>query len=324
MKITAIAIIFAAALQALSNAAEKAEVLSVKKIWDAAPHNAFTDLIKHDGKWLCTFREGRDHVSEDGSIRVIQSRDGDKWDSWLHLRMEKEDLRDPKICITPKNEVMLTFASADRSAKPVTHVSKTAFAKGPHEVQGPFEVGEKDMWLWRTTWHKGVAYSVGYETVAEKMVRLYHSKDGRKFDILVPNLFSEGYPNETGLIFTKDDTAICLLRRDGTPSSGKLGFAKPPYKEWTWNDLGVKIGGPQLIQLPDGRLIAGVRLYDNKVRTAIVELNAHTGKLTELTALSSNGDSSYPGLVWENGILHVSYYSSHEGKTSIYFARVRL
>ena len=35
-------------------------------------------------------------------------------------------------------------------------------------------------------------------------------------------------------------------------------------------------------------------------------------------------DTSYPGLVWHEGQLWVSYYSSHEGKTSIYLARVRL
>jgi hypothetical protein len=34
------------------------KLLSVKKIWDAAPHNAFTDLIRHSGQFFCVFREG--------------------------------------------------------------------------------------------------------------------------------------------------------------------------------------------------------------------------------------------------------------------------
>ena len=38
--------------------------------------------------------------------------------------------------------------------------------------------------------------------------------------------------------------------------------------------------------------------------------------------LPSGGDTSYPGLVWYDGILWVSYYSSHEGKTSIYLAKL--
>ena len=40
--------------------------------------------------------------------------------------------------------------------------------------------------------------------------------------------------------------------------------------------------------------------------------------------LPSGGDTSYAGLVWHDGLLWVSYYSSHEGKTSIYLAKVRL
>ena len=38
----------------------------------------------------------------------------------------------------------------------------------------------------------------------------------------------------------------------------------------------------------------------------------------------SGGDTSYPGLVWHDGRLWMSYYSSHEAKTSIYLAKVRL
>lgn len=40
--------------------------------------------------------------------------------------------------------------------------------------------------------------------------------------------------------------------------------------------------------------------------------------------LPSGGDSSYPGMVMHNGLLWMSYYSSHEGKTSIYLAKIAL
>ena len=38
--------------------------------------------------------------------------------------------------------------------------------------------------------------------------------------------------------------------------------------------------------------------------------------------LPSGGDTSYAGMVWHNDLLWVSYYSSHEGKTSIYLAKI--
>ncbi|WP_253289741.1 hypothetical protein [Verrucosispora sioxanthis] len=40
--------------------------------------------------------------------------------------------------------------------------------------------------------------------------------------------------------------------------------------------------------------------------------------------LPSGGDSSYPGLVWHDDRLHVSYYSSHEGHSCVYLAEVDL
>lgn len=303
---------------------QKATLISTHKIWDSAPHNAFTDLIRYQDQWLCTFREGQGHVSPDGTIRIIYSVDAHSWRSWSHLQIVGQDLRDPKICLTPQGKVMLTMAAARREQNPVPHESMSWFTANGRDLEGPFKIGDPNFWLWRVVWHKGIAYSVGYDTSAEKLVRLYHSRDGKKFEVLVPTLFNEGYPNESALVFQKDDTALCLLRRDGEQASAKLGSARPPYKEWQWKDLGVKIGGPQMIQLPDGRLVAGVRLYDGKVRTSVVQVDPAEGKLSELLALPSGGDSSYPGLVWHEGTLYVSYYSSHEGKSAIYMARVRL
>ena len=44
-----------------------------------------------------------------------------------------------------------------------------------------------------------------------------------------------------------------------------------------------------------------------------------------MVVLPSGGDCSYPGLaVGPDGQLFVSYYSSHVGKTSIYFARLKM
>src|SRR5690348_10282462 len=50
--------------------------VQVRKIWDAAPHNAFTDLVRFKDGWLCAFREGRAHASPDGALRILASPDG--------------------------------------------------------------------------------------------------------------------------------------------------------------------------------------------------------------------------------------------------------
>jgi hypothetical protein len=47
-------------------------------------------------------------------------------------------------------------------------------------------------------------------------------------------------------------------------------------------------------------------------------------RLEEIVSVPSGGDTSYPGLVWDDGMVWMSYYSSHEGRTSVYLARLRL
>ena len=79
-----------------------------------------------------------------------------------------------------------------------------------------------------------------------------------------------------------------------------------------------------MVRLPDGRLVAAVRLYDGAVRTSLAWVETERGRFTEFLKLPSGGDCSYAGLVWPEELLWVSYYSSHEGKSSIYLAKVDL
>ena len=303
--------------------APAADLVDVKKIWDAAPHNAFTDLVRHRGQWFCVFREGAKHVSPDGALRVITSSDGSKWNSAALITSTNGDLRDAKITVTPSGRLMLSGAVALHQPAKHKHQSLAWFSEDGQRWSAPAVIGDPNMWLWRTTWWKDMAYSIGYDTAAEGFVRLYQSEDGKRFDVLVPTLFSEGQPNETSIVFDPDGTALCLLRRDGQPGSGKLGVARPPYTQWEWKDLGVRIGGPHVLRLADGRLVAAVRLYDGAVRTSLCWID-RGGRFTEFLKLPSGGDTSYAGLVWHDELLWVSYYSAHEGKSSIYLAKIRL
>ncbi|HJN11281.1 MAG TPA: hypothetical protein QF564_21525 [Pirellulaceae bacterium] len=126
------------------------------------------------------------------------------------------------------------------------------------------------------------------------------------------------------MVFLPDDTCYCLLRQDGNPNNGYIGKSRPPYTEWSWKNLNMRIGGPHMVRLPDGRFLAAVRLYDSPVRTSLCWLDAEQGTLTEALGLPSGGDTSYAGLVWHDDVLWVSYYASHEGKTSIYLAKVKV
>jgi len=302
----------------------RAEIIDVRRIWDQAPHNAFTDLIRFKDRWLCVFREGKAHVSADGALRILSTSGGDPWISESLVSMAGADLRDAKIALAPDGRLMLSGAAAYPAGGKVGHQTYAWFSSDARTWSEPVPIGDPDFWLWRVTWSGERAFGVGYATRGGNRVRLYSSGDGKAFETRVATLFDQGEPNEASLLFLEDGTCLCLLRRDGPQGTAQLGSAKPPYADWSWRDLGLKIGGPHLIRIPDGRIVAGGRLYDQGAHTGLLWVDAKEKRVAEFLRLPSGGDTSYPGLVWHEGLLWVSYYSSHEGKTSIYCAKIRL
>lgn len=305
---------------------DQAKLIDVKLVSNEAGHSAFTDLVRFRDRWFLCFREGDGHVSPNGALRVLTSTDGEKWETAARITSRTGDLRDPKLSITPNGRLMLAGVAALNPPSPIKHRSMVWFSKDGRTWTDGQEVGEPNVWIWRPAWHDGTAYGVGYATIPPRSTRLYKSPDGVDYTTIVPTLLDDGEPNESALTFLPDDTALCLSRREGKGAEGtaELGRARPPYTEWTWKDLGSRLGGPALIRLPDGRLLAGGRSHVGKSHTALAWLDPDAGTLTEFLTLPSGGDNSYPGLVFRDGVLWVSYYSSHEGKTSIYLAKVKL
>jgi hypothetical protein len=319
------AVVMAAALAAAPLSAADLELLSVKKIWDKAPHNAFTDLIRHEGRFLCVFREGAKHVSPDGALRIIASKDGETWESLALITSKSGDLRDAKLCLKPDGMLSLGGASALHDQTKQRHQSFVWESKDGKTWSEATPVGDPDYWLWRSTWHGKDCYNVGYFTLrGGRKTRLYKSTDGKAFEAIVPEFQAESNPNEATIVFEPDGTARCLMLREEGSQSGLIGTAKAPYTQWTWKDLGTRIGGPNMIRLPNGKWLAATRRHDGKVRTSLGWLDPDAGTLREALALPSAGDSSYAGLVWHDNMLWVSYYSTHEKKTSIYLAKVKI
>lgn len=327
------------------------EVVEVKKIWDAAPHNAFTSLTKYKDEWFVTFRESSGHVpGTDGAVRVLVSKDGSAWESAALLTETGVDLRDPKFCIAPDERLMLTIggsiyegASAPGANRKRTAArTRTAFSNDGRTWTAPQPACADGQWLWRVTQRPhaqppfdppgvpellyGVAYTVADENKFK--LSLWQSPDGAQFTRFT-NLDPgrNVLPNETTIRFGDSGTMLALTRSENTGQRGHamFGLSEPPYDKWSWTDTGHIVQGPDFIRLADGRMFYGGRDFvDGKANTTIGILTA-TGQAMPLLVLPSGGDCSYPGLAeGPDGQVWVSYYSSHEGKASIYLARLKL
>lgn len=310
-------------------------ILFHQKIWDNAQHNAFPDLIRYKNQWLCALRESTKHADPGGKIRILQSADGLNWHSVAYLEEEGVDFRDPKLSITPEETLMLLAGGSYYSGKGkyLGCQSRVSFSKNGKEWTPFTLILEPHEWLWRVTWHKGIAYGASYRLSnphnkkEEWIIKLFESQDGfnyhliTKWDIL-------GYPNETTLRFLNSDEMVALVRRDKKKDNYSwIGRSSYPYRDWKWAATKHYFGGPNFLILPDDRMLAGGRLIyhdSHKVLEKTVLASMDFNDLKPLLILPSGGDCSYPSLVYYDDHLWMSYYSSHEGKAAIYLAKIQL
>lgn len=298
------------------------QLISSVCIWDSARHSAFTDLIRFQNSWICTFREADSHqCGQNGVIRLIQSVDGQNWRSLALIEEAGVDLRDPKLSITPKGELMLCCGgSVYEGHTLITRQSRVSFSKDG-QLWGPLIPVLKPLdWLWRVTWHQGQAYGVSY---GEKL-QLFQSANGIDYTNIT-TWEIEGRASETTLRVNDRGQMIALVRRDGL-NHALIGSSEPPFTTWHWKQTSHHFGGPDFMILPDQSMWAAGRLvqvnpYGFFEKTAVARMTLND--LYPQLLLPSGIDCSYPALVYHGGLLWMSYYSSHEGKSAIYLAKIR-
>ena len=320
------------------------KVVSVHKIWDRGVHNAFTDLIQFRGRWYCAFREGSGHRSDEGRIRVIESMEGESWESAELLHERGVDLREPKLSTTPDGRLMMVMGGTIwRDGKYEGRRPRISFSTDGRSWTQPEPILAPGDWLWRITWFDGMAYGVSFlgggGSAEPRRAFLYKSADGVNWAQVVALGVSD--VSETTLRFMPDGEMIAFSRSSTRGVGTRLGSSQPPYQHWQWYEDRLTLGGPNFIILPDERWVGASRIALDEVKglDGLRMPEAHTspvaghsrtalGWLTKerfrpFLILESGGDNSYPGMAWHEGMLWVSYYSSHEGKSNIYLARVQ-
>jgi hypothetical protein len=339
-----LAVVFATGLASTGDPPLSANLISVKKIWDSAPHNAFTDLIRFRDRWICVFREGDGHARGAGKLRVLTSADGESWESAALIEEKGRDLRDAKISITPDGRLMLNGGSADpddHSPKGSFH-SIVSFSRDGRNWTAPQQIrfknpAENRNWLWRAMWHKGTAYGVAYQAHSssppEKRILLAfvcRSRDGINYERISDDIVGA---TEAAVSFDERGVMTLLVRGSADQPKALLMQSASPYKQWTKKELtadagGDQVGGPAILRMPNRLLLGAGRRFSDKPskehRTGLFIIDEAKATMTNLLLLPSGGDTSYPGLVLVGDTLWMSYYSSHEGRSAIYLAGIGL
>jgi hypothetical protein len=140
--------------------------------------------------------------------------------------------------------------------------------------------------------------------------------DGEHWRDVAPMLPEIG--DETSFAFDSEGAITAIVRTNG---AAFVCRSRPPYLEWQRDELGEKLGGPLLVDLGGRYLVGGRSTRDGKPVTRLFWLEGN--RLVDALTLPSAGDNSYPGYVaLEPDVGLLSYYSSHEGNTAVYLARL--
>lgn len=339
MNLKNIILIAAVCLGIFAGVSAQAQSISytVDRIYgDGSRHCAFTSLVKFKNAYYCAFRDGYSHIfnekgEADGTIRVIRSSDGSKWETAALMKMEGYDLRDPQITVTPQGKLMLLFGrSLYKNQSFVSGRTFACFSENGTDFSTPQQIvydktaSGENSWLWKVTWHNGKAWGVN-KCGEQNKIELCSSDDGVNYK-LHKTFEIPGMPNESSVKFLKDGTMVIYVRRGPEQTNAVRLSAPAPYTDWRLDEMDFALPGPDAIVLENGRILIGGRSVYNRrhPKTTIYSL-CRDGNYAEVLMLPSGGDCSYPCFLQVGSEMWISYYSSHENeRPSIYLAKVPL
>ncbi len=335
-----------AAETAAGDSLPQVRVASVRRIFHNGEHNAFTDLVRFQGKLYLTFRSCPDGhmVHPTASIMILTSDDGREWRPVHRFHVEQRDTRDPHFLVFRDKLFVYTgtwysgpttLAREDYDLN--KHLGYAAWSEDGAKWHSPILLeGTFGHYVWRAAAFGDKAYLCGRRKTGfavaprgeGKQVEslMLESDDGliwRKCAV-----FQETAGDETAFLFEPDGSVLAVGRRGGAPA--QLLRSSPPYTQWKRKDLDRYVGGPLLTKWGSRYLVGGRNTTkQNGPKTSLCWLAGD--QLHEFAELPSGGDNSYPGFVElaPNRAL-VSYYSSHErdpaGKpiTAVYLAELIL
>jgi hypothetical protein len=204
------------------------------------------------------------------------------------------------------------------------------------------------------TWYNGMGYSVTNALGINRTGSLHRTRDGKSWRLLLRDFVPADQADEADVAFTPDGTACCILR-GSSATIAMLGIGKAPYyQEWEWKHplvdwhgdgtvrpirdvLRVALGGPTMISLRDGRLLAAGRTLPptrpdgpwrvdsndpdakDDGRVVLFWVDPAKGVLTRFAEMDG---TSYPGIVEHEGMIWTTFVAWWGEEPGIYLAKV--
>ncbi|MCK5922115.1 MAG: hypothetical protein KAG66_14325, partial [Methylococcales bacterium] len=292
-------------------------VKNVHRIFENGEHNAFTDLIRWNGKFWVTFRSSPNghQINSKSAVIVLSSPDGKEWIEAHRFSLSGWDTRDPHfLAFNGKLSVLAgaIYVDAgkdhkDQSISKKTYGCTVSTKDGKIWSEPAKMPGTEGYFVWCASAHKGKAYLSGRRTkrippadgkgkpkpVGE--TTLFESTDGSTWK--VTSVYQDDRGDETSFLFEPNGDFIAVTRRGG-PHPVQMVRGKPPYQKWEHKDFGFFMGGPMIKKWGDRYIVGGRRNFKKGKKTGLYWLIGN--ELKSIAILPSGGDNSYPGFAQIN------------------------
>ena len=317
----------------------KVDVREVRRVFDDGHHNAFTNLAVFEGASYLAFRSCPDGhgVSPKARVIILASGDTRQWKQVHQFSVPGRDPRDPHFLVFGDRLFVYTGtwycgegpAKSNDDLDLNLHLGYAVWSKDGAEWSQPtFLEGTFGHYVWCAAAYGQKAFlcgrrKVGFEVGPKGEPNEVESVMLESHDGLIWRkraTFQEVGGDETAFLFERDGGILGIGRRRGP---AQLLRSEPPYTRWERRELDRHIGGP-LVARWGGRAVVGGRHSTSRgPKTSMCWLVGD--ELHEFAELPSGGDNAYPGFVAISPThALISWYSSHEGKASIYTAQLEV
>ena len=288
-------------------------------------HCGFPTMTRWKDKIWLSYRRATGHNGTGDSF-LLTSTDGVTWTE-AHKIDNGPDDRNCQLLSTPERLFVYTGMTSKPAATDFqTYVTYTDDGKTwiapqkclePHfNLWKPFEHGGK---YWANSHLKADTSKDG----PKRHSRLMSSTDGIKWDEV--SIVRRGnWESETTFIFGENEHLYALLRQKYGTMTGFILESDPPYQTWTEKSIGQHLSGHSTTVIKGVRYVFS-RHYGEQSRVCAMCYLWKGGTLVPYFRTPLNppkGDCAYAEAVDMGTDILVAFYSSHEGRTNVYTARM--
>jgi sucrose-6-phosphate hydrolase SacC (GH32 family) len=280
-------------------------------------HNGFPDLIYWQNNFYLAFRAAKSHIDQNSSIKILRSSDAEKWQLVAEMRLDNEDIRDPKFASIHGELFLYALKNKDLAAMPYTTVFSTS-KDGVTWTQWR-DVSPPNWVFWRPKTDDEKIWYVAADDRKEKQSALFSSTDGMTWE-KVSTIYSGEFTAETELAFLANKDILATLRVEGVEGDPRTLIAHSVFPYQTWDIVSshvTRLDGAASFTYHNRVFSVGrfepkplfkMGSFLNQKRTSIFHIQ--TDRISWLSDLPSAGDTGYASVVVQNDKAFIVYYTS--------------